>query len=387
LSGTAAGASRPRTTLIAELDDERFDREQIHDALTALDARGIRLDRFHHVPDDVAAWIDAEFGGAISPAIARGGVWVATARASERRIAFAAYGAQGSRVCRPRKYANDVELGLLGPLLISVDHADDTGLRETLLHAALFSLRERGYRRAVIAALENEADVEFVQRAANAAVVERFSAPAPRRYRAILLASGSGSNVQAVLDGVANGTLPLEVAAVVVNRPVAPVIERARSRGVPVQVVVWERSSESREKYDAKLREVVEVTAPDLVLTLGWMHVLAPDFVATFPELMNIHPAFLPLDPARDRVTMPDGVVIPVFRGAHALRDALAANSPWVGASVHYVTNEVDRGEVLARAPLRVEPDEGETQLLQRLHPLEHRCVALAIDRWVHERE
>jgi phosphoribosylglycinamide formyltransferase-1 len=368
LTGTTPGASLPRADQIVALDDLRFTREHVHHALVALDERGIRLDRFQHVPDDTAAWIDAEFGGWTSPLVAGAGVWLASTRDSGRRIAIAAYDVRAPRHARLRAYSVDRELGIVCPLCVLPEYTQDAELCETMRHAALFSLRERGYRKALIPG------------------AEQFSSATRRSYRATLLASGGGSNVQAVLDGVASGALPLEIGAVVVNRPNAPVIERARRAGVPVCVVGWDRESESRARYDARVLAAVADSRPDLVLTLGWMHVLAPEFITAFPELINVHPAFLPLDPARDTVTMPDGTVIPVFRGAHALRDSLAAGSPWAGASVHYVTNEVDRGEVLVRTPLRVKPGEEEPELLARLHVYEHRAVELAIERWICER-
>jgi len=123
------------------------------------------------------------------------------------------------------------------------------------------------------------------------------------------------------------------------------------------------------------------------VLLLGWMHLLEPSFLDAFAQMLNVHPAFLPLEPARDSVGMPDGVTIRAFRGARAVRDALAANSPWVGASVHAVTADTDRGRVLARKPLRVIAGEEEDALLARLHPIEHQLVAIAIKRWLYERE
>ncbi len=87
------------------------------------------------------------------------------------------------------------------------------------------------------------------------------------------------------------------------------------------------------------------------------MHLLDAPSSRAFPQMLNLHPAFLPLDPRRDAVVMPDGKPIPAFRGPHAVRDALAASSPWVGATLHRVTTATDRGPVLARKPLRVEPE------------------------------
>ena len=204
--------------------------------------------------------------------------------------------------------------------------------------------------------------------------------------RTVVLASGSGTNFQAVIDRVADG-LPLDLVALVSNRPDAYALERARRANIAALALPWQREVQSRQAYDRALQNAVAQYEPELVLLLGWMHLLDPAFVAAFPEMLNIHPAFLPLDPAHDSVGMPDGITIPAYRGARAMRDALAANSPWVGASVHEVTTDTDRGRVLARKPLRVIAGEEEDAVLARLHPIEHQLVAVAIKRWLYERE
>ena len=209
--------------------------------------------------------------------------------------------------------------------------------------------------------------------------------PPGRRWRTTVLASGNGSNFQAVLDGSAAGQLPLDVRALVVNRPGAFALERAARAGVPAAAVAWSRREESREAYDERVLAAVVRSEPELVLLLGWMHVLPAGFIQSVPELLNIHPAFLPLDPARNSVTMPDGTVQPAFRGAHAVADALAAGVCWIGASVHRVGPAVDRGDVLARAPLRLEPRETPESVFARLHPLEHRVLSSAILGWCWE--
>jgi folate-dependent phosphoribosylglycinamide formyltransferase PurN len=116
------------------------------------------------------------------------------------------------------------------------------------------------------------------------------------------------------------------------------------------------------------------------------MHLLDERFVHAFSDVLNLHPAFLPLDPQRDDVALPDGTRIPAFRGAAAVRDALASGSRWVGATVHAVTAATDRGPVLVRKPLRVVPGETLEAVMERLHPIEHRLVTAGIMRWLYER-
>ncbi len=178
------------------------------------------------------------------------------------------------------------------------------------------------------------------------------------------------------------GSLPLEVNALIVNRAGAGVLARAARLNVPAEVLVWDRASEARSAYDARVAAAVAATEPDLVLLLGWMHVLPPEFVERFPEILNLHPAYLPLDPEADAVDFPDGTRTTAFRGPRALDDALEAGSAWIGASVHRVGAAVDRGEVLARAPLRLESGEDRAALERRLHALEHELLGEAILRW-----
>jgi phosphoribosylglycinamide formyltransferase-1 len=200
------------------------------------------------------------------------------------------------------------------------------------------------------------------------------------------LDSGSGTNFQSVIDGVAAGTLPLDLALLVTNKSGAYAIERARSASIAAVALQWDRKAQSREQYDRGLFELIHREQPELLLLLGWMHVLPDRFCAEFPHMINIHPAFLPLDQAKDDVAFPDGSVTPAFRGAHAVRDAMAWGSTWIGASSHLVTLEADRGPVLVRKPLEIAPGEAEEAVMERLHPLEHRILAGGIMRWIYER-
>ncbi len=140
--------------------------------------------------------------------------------------------------------------------------------------------------------------------------------------------------------------------------------------------------------YDARLIAAIERYEPELVLLLGWMHLVPAAFLQRFPETLNTHPAFLPFDPRADEVTMPDGSRIPAFRGAHAPRDAFAAQLRWTGATVHRVTIETDRGAVLVRTPLSFHPELASSDLLHhRIKQLEYAAVPKAIRRWGFERD
>jgi phosphoribosylglycinamide formyltransferase-1 len=361
-----------------------LDQGEIRDALGALDKCGIRPVREHRTPEAILAWIDLAFGGTWSAHAAAGGVW--TASDAEGPVAFAAFDARGLRFPWLRAWQADRGVGILGPFGV-VERARGLGIGAVLLAAALFSLRERGYRRALLTVADDPALIAYLERSTNARVVERFEPlPAGRRWRTTVLASGNGSNFQAVLDGCAAGELPLDVRALVVNRPGAYALERAARSGVPAAVVAWNRREETRAAYDERVLAAVARNEPELILLLGWMHVLPASFLGRFPELLNIHPAFLPLDAALDEVTLPDGTVQPAYRGAHAVEEALDAGSGWIGASVHRVGLDVDRGEVLARAPLSVWPGESRESVFTRLHALEHRVLRSAILRWCWEK-
>ncbi len=369
--------------MLADLDDPRCSQATIDHERAALERRGIRLRHERPAPERILAWIDAEFGGTWSSEAAQAGIWIAEDASGP--VGFAAYDPHGLSFHWLRAWARTPSVGIFGPLGV-VPRARRAGLGTSLARAALRSLAERGYRQALIPALEGDGLRDFFERAAGARLVESVDlGRGGRRWRATVLASGNGSNFQGVLDAVARGALPLEVGALVANRPKAYALERAAAAGVPSVVVGWDRAREPRDAYDERLLAAVAAAEPQLVLLLGWMHVLTPGFLARFPETLNVHPAFLPLDPAADTVTMPDGTVLPAYRGAHAFDDAVAAGSGWAGASVHRVGVAVDRGALVARAPLRLEPGLDRALLEERLHALERRVVATAVRRWVCE--
>jgi phosphoribosylglycinamide formyltransferase-1 len=346
---------------------------------------GGQIELSEGIDERTLAWIDDEFGGAWSSEAAVGSNVVA--RKDGAPVGFATFDAKGLRYRWLRGAAREPGVGLFGP--IGVTRAErGRGIGRRLLLAALDALRERGYARALIAAAGQEA-LPFYARAAGATVAETYDLAAltAPRARVVAMVSGSGTNLQAVLDASRSGELPVDVAAVISSRAEAYALERARRAGVPCAIAVqWRRDAEPRGEYDVRLHGIVRAQEPDLVLLLGWMHLLPEHFVRAFADTLNVHPAFLPLDPQRDDVTLPDGTVMPAFRGSHAVRDALASGSRWTGATVHAVTAATDRGPVLARKPLRVQPGEEEASVMERLHPVEHRLVTGAIKRWLYER-
>lgn len=341
--------------------------------------------------DRTLAWIDDAFGGTWSGEayassnviVTRGGAPVAFASFDPKSPSFAWLHGEGSQE----------DTGIFGPFGVDPEHRalrlapGDTTLGQATMALALFELRCKGYARALIAAVGSERLVRYYERTTGAAIVERFDplAHVTKPVRTVILASGSGTNAQAVVAAVAAG-LPLDLCAVISNRAGAGVLQRAAAADIHGGCVLWDRTGESRARYDARLLAAVRAYDPQLVLLLGWMHLLDASFVGAFSDVLNIHPAFLPHDPERDDVGTPDGSVIPAFRGAHAVRDALSAKSPWVGASFHAVTMQTDRGAVIARKPTRVSAGEDASQVLERLHPIEHKVVTTGLRRWLYGR-
>lgn len=333
------------------------------------------------------SWIDEEFGGSWSSEAFAGSTIVAR-DAAGGPIGFATYDAKGMQFRWLRGLAREPGVGIFGPIGVARSHRRN-GVGTELLSAALGKLRERGYSKALIAAVGEQKTIDWYRRAAGAEIAERYDVMAlvPRKPRVTVMVSGNGTNLQSVLDRARSDELPIDVVAVVSNSARAYALERARTAGVPsIRTVVWKRKEETREAYDARLLDEVRADEPDLVLMLGWMHLLSEPFVRAFPSLVNLHPAFLPLEAARDDVVMPDGTRMPAYRGPDAVGDSLRDKQLWMGATVHGVTAATDRGPVLARKPLRVAAGETQEQVMQHLHPLEHDLVATAVRRWIYER-
>jgi phosphoribosylglycinamide formyltransferase-1 len=368
--------------LAVELDDAFYARAERIAA--TIEAGDVSIEFGRGMPGDALAWIDETFGGSWSSEAAAGENVVA--RRGGHPVGFATVDARGLRFRWLRGLASDPDIGLFGPFGVAESERGGN-LGRALLMRALLALRARGYARGLIAAVSGTSLLRYYADTAGAHVVESFTreqlTPAGR---VIVMASGNGTNLQAAIDAHAGGRLACEIANVVVNRASAFAVERAKNAGIPVSIVTWDRAREPREMYDARLREAVSAFAPELVVLLGWMHLLDERFVRAFPRIVNLHPAFLPLDFLADDVDMPDGTRIPAFRGAHAIRDAVAARARWTGATVHDVTPETDRGPVVVRKPVRLAAGEDQSGALARIRPIEHELVVAAILRCSYER-
>ena len=370
--------------LLAALGDERYGAAALARAHDVAGRAGVTLRRIDGPSDDrLAAWIDLHFAPSWwSYETRAGSAWVAE---RDGEIAgFAAFGARGLRFPWLRAWHDRPDVGVFGPYGVA-ESQRGCGVGDALLTAALCSLREARYAFALIPAVGGERLIATYIRRTGAAVVEEYEHDVGR-FRATILASGAGTNARNVLERVRGGSVPLNVAAVIANRIDTGAVRAAREHGVAAVELPWDRAAESRDAYDARVLEALGRTEPQLVLLLGWMHLLPAEFFERFPATINVHPSFLPLDPAADDVVAPDGTVIPALRGAHALRDALGASVAWVGATVHHVTAATDRGEVLVRIPVPVGDAATEAALRERVRPAEFSAVPAAIRRWTFER-
>lgn len=173
----------------------------------------------------------------------------------------------------------------------------------------------------------------------------------------VVLISGSGSNLLALLQATKNPLFPAKVLAVGSDKP-APGLEHADIYGVPT-FVVEEKHFSNRDSWAEKLGENISHLDPGLIVLAGFMKVLPKSFIAKFsPRIINIHPALLPN-----------------FPGAHAVRDALASGARETGATVHIVDEGVDTGPILAQEAVTVLPADDENTLHERIKLVEHKLL------------
>ncbi len=182
--------------------------------------------------------------------------------------------------------------------------------------------------------------------------------------RLVVLVSGSGTLLQALLDASASGELDAAVVAVGADRPDAYGLERARAAGVPTFVHPLTAGAD-RATWDAELTDLVAAHEPDLVVSAGFMKLVGAAFLARFGgRMINTHPALLPS-----------------FPGMHAVRDALAHGVKVTGSTVFLVDAGVDSGEIIAQEPVRVLPGDDEATLHERIKIVERQLLVDTVNR------
>lgn len=189
-------------------------------------------------------------------------------------------------------------------------------------------------------------------------------APGKEIQRIVVLVSGRGSNMEAIVRACAEQDWPARVVAVVANRPGAGGLQFAEAQGIAT-AVVDHQAYPSRDAFDAELARVIDGFQPRLVVLAGFMRVLGAPFVQRYAgRLLNIHPSLLP-----------------AFPGLHTHRRALQAGCQVVGATVHFVTPELDHGPIVLQAAVPVRAGDDEQALATRVLASEHIIYPLAV-RW-----
>lgn len=183
----------------------------------------------------------------------------------------------------------------------------------------------------------------------------------------VVLISGSGTNLQAIIDAIAADRLHARICAVISNRPGVRGLDRATAAGIPAYTLDHTDFA-SREAFDQQLMQLIDQHQPRLVVLAGFMRILSDAFVNHYQNrMLNIHPSLLP-----------------EFRGLNTHQRALQAGVAQHGVSIHYVSNELDGGPLVLQAVIDVKHSDTVESLQQRIHQLEHVIYPMVI-QWVAE--
>jgi len=205
-----------------------------------------------------------------------------------------------------------------------------------------------------------------------------------------VLISGSGSNLQAIIEAIESHQLPdVEIALVVSNKPDAYGLQRALKHRLPAIYLPWGQPTVGAQfiapkpemsESESRLATLLHLFQIDLIVLAGWMRILSAAFLEQFPQrVINIHPALLPDDGTGSTFTTKNGTQIPAFRGLHAVQQALDAGVKITGSCVHFVTPEVDAGPVICREEVAIAEGDTEETLHERLKVVEHRLIVKAV--------
>ncbi len=182
------------------------------------------------------------------------------------------------------------------------------------------------------------------------------------KHQLVILISGSGTNLQAIMDACNAGEINADIALVLSNRANAYGITRAQNAGIPT-CVLSHTDYASREAFDRAMIEVIDKVAPDTLVLAGFMRILSPVFVDHYAgKLLNIHPSLLPR-----------------HKGLHTHQRALDAGDDKHGCSIHFINAELDGGPVIAQAPFPVEKDDTVETLEDKVHQREHQLYPLVV--------
>lgn len=184
--------------------------------------------------------------------------------------------------------------------------------------------------------------------------------------RVAVLVSGSGSNLQAMIDARSRGELSANLAVVLSNRPGVKALERAANAGIEA-LVIDHKAFANRAAFDEAMTAALVERGIELVVLAGFMRLLSPAFVSHWRgRLVNIHPSLLP-----------------AFPGAHAIKDAVEAKATKTGVTIHFVDEGTDTGPIIAQAEVPVLPDDTEDSLASRIHAEEHKLYPRVVEALV----
>jgi phosphoribosylglycinamide formyltransferase-1 len=198
-----------------------------------------------------------------------------------------------------------------------------------------------------------------------------------------------------MIDAIEARQLPcVEIALVVSNKADAYGLQRALKHRLPAIYLPWNQQPKGAtcvasrtlepkatiSESESRLASVLQLFQVDLIVLAGWLRILSASFLEQFPQrVINIHPALLPDDGSGSTFTTKNGTPIPVFRGLHAVRQALDAGVQMTGSCVHFVTQEVDAGPVICREEVAIVQEDTEETLHERLKVVEHRLIVEAV--------
>jgi phosphoribosylglycinamide formyltransferase-1 len=181
-----------------------------------------------------------------------------------------------------------------------------------------------------------------------------------------VLASGNGGNLQAIINAVKKGRIKASLELVLSDRSDAFALQRARKAGID-SVHFDPKAFSSREEFDRKVISCLKEAKIDFVVLAGYMRLLSPLFIKTYPrKILNIHPALLPS-----------------FKGMHGIKDAFEYGVKVTGVSVHFVSEEMDAGEIIAQDVVRITPKDTLQSLSRKIHRLEHKIYPKVIGEFV----
>ncbi len=187
--------------------------------------------------------------------------------------------------------------------------------------------------------------------------------------RIVVLLSGSGSNLQALIDATQSGRINGRIVAAISNKPGVRGLERARDAGIDA-LLLDHTQYESREAFDSALQELIDQQEPDLIVLAGFMRILTADFVRHYlGRMFNIHPSLLPK-----------------YKGLHTHQRALEAGDSEHGCTVHFVTPELDGGPLILQAAVPIAADTSIESLQQQVQVREHDIYPLAVEWFCAER-